>query len=458
MEVRRRILLHLLLVAAVSAGLYAHTLDAPFQWDGKEFILKNPFITDPTLILEPSRAAGHEWYGTVLRRYVTYFSFWVNYRLHGTDPAGYHVFNITVHFMNSLLVCWLVVLLFRTPGLNESPLAARGGTVALASALLFAAHPVQTEAVTYIFQRHASLVGLFWLLSVCSYLRWRTGGRWSWYALALVSALLAMKTKENAFMLPLVIALAEVMFFSGGWRRRLLLFLPLLLVMMIIPFSLMGVDSQAQGMLSMLGEQAGLGRSVLKGEGTVYLMTQPRVLVTYLRLLIFPVNQNVDYDYPAADLTDLVFGILFHVMLMLFAAWLFMRALRGGRAELMLVGFGAAWFYFSLFVESGMIPIPMGICEYRMYVPSVGFMIGCVTILAFLLADRRRPFWVLVVLVVALFGIFSIQRNQIWRDEISLWNDAISKSPEKARPHYNMASAYTERGQRLNAVECGTSL
>jgi tetratricopeptide (TPR) repeat protein len=442
-----------LILAVVAVGLYAHTLDVPFQWDGLNLILKNPFITNPTLIFEPSRAAGHEWYGTVLRRYVGYFTFWVNYRLHGADPAGYHVFNITVHLMNSLLVYWLVVLLFRTPGLKESQLAARSGMVAFWSALLFAAHPVQIEAVTYIFQRHASLVGLFWLLSVCSYLRWRTGGRWRWYALAVVSALLAMKTKENAFIIPLVIALAEFVFFVGGLRRRMLWLLPVMLTMLVVPLSLVGADRPAGEMLLGLGEQAALGVSVDEDEVGEYLLTQARVVATYLRLFVLPVSQNLLYDYPQYARFGLpVFsGLFVHVGMWAFAGWALLRG-ASRRPEWLLVAFGILWFYVSLLVESSVIPIPMMITEYRMQIPMVGLFAGGLTLMQIGLKGREKVLRTALIALLVALSLLTVHRNILWTGRISLWEDVVSKSPGNPKAHNILCSAYRDEG-RLEEAE-----
>jgi tetratricopeptide (TPR) repeat protein len=453
MEVRRRILLHLLLVAVVSAGLYAHTLDSSFLWDEERLVFENPFVTDRTLIFGPSSAAGHEWHGTVLRRHVGYFTFWANYRLHGADLTGYHVFNLAVHVLNSILVYWLVALLFRTPGLKESPLAARGGTVALWSALLFAAHPVQIEAVTYIFQRHASLVGLFWLLAVCSYLRWRVGGRWGWYALALISVLFAMKTKENAFMLPPVIALAEFVFFRGKKGMRVLWLVPLLLAMLIVPFSLVGADSLDGDVLAGLGEEASLGDPVDEVRAREYMLAQVRVAATYLRLFLFPVNQNLDYDYPryTSFTLSVVLGLMLHAALWAFAGWAFLRGARK-RPEWLLVGFGIAWFYVALIVESSFIPIPMVITEYRMYIPLTGLAAACVTLMHLGLEGRANVLKAVLVTLAVALSVLTVQRNALWTTPIPLWEDTLQKSPWKARVHFYLGYEYGKAG-RLEGAE-----
>ncbi|HEB02196.1 MAG TPA: hypothetical protein ENI12_03075 [Nitrospirae bacterium] len=170
---RRRMALIFLLATLV----FLNTLAAPFQWDGIEFIADNPIIHDLDNFLHPSKAAEFRWYGAFKNRYTGYLSFALNYSLHGNSPLGYHVFNISVHAMNSLLVYFMALLLFRSPALKDTPQAERSSTIAMWAALIFAAHPVQTEAVTYIFQRHASLVALFYLGSVVFLIRKRKNTR-----------------------------------------------------------------------------------------------------------------------------------------------------------------------------------------------------------------------------------------------------------------------------------------
>ena len=456
---KRIYIVHILLIAGVALALYAHTLNTPFQWDGKQDILNNPFVTEKGLILEPSRASGHFWYEVVTRRYTGFLSFAVNHAMHGSSPTGYHVFNIAVHVMNSLLVYFMALLLFMSPALKDTPLAERSGSIGFWAALIFAAHPVQTEAVTYIFQRHASLVGLFYLGSVVSYLRWRSSGRIWWYVLALSSAILAMKTKENAFTLPLMIVLIEFLFFSlpksmdALKGKRLLWLVPILLTMLIIPLSIVGIDRSAGEIMAGIGEMAGRYAS-LEGGGREYLLTQVRVVATYLRLFIFPVNQNIDYDYPTPGevgaLSLIVAGCL-HLLMWLSAGYLLVKGRRSGRGELTLIGFGIVWFYLALSVESSVIKIPMVINEYRMYVPLAGLAHGASVLMHEIRWDRLKKA-VLVVLIVSL-AVLTVSRNDVWSSRMSLWEDVVRKSPHKARGHNNLGNVYRNEGLTDKAIE-----
>jgi tetratricopeptide (TPR) repeat protein len=397
---------------------------------------------------------------------VGFFSFALNYRLHGSDVVGYHIVNLAIHLINALLVYGLVLLLFRTPRLRGSFLLHHARPIALLSALLFVSHPVQTQAVTYIAQRFASLATLFFLAGTITYVASRLASLSSarlrplaWYGLSLVFSVLAMKTKEIAFTLPLLIALSEFLFFEGAVRRRILLLPPLLLTMVIIPASLLGASRSPGDILADVGEATRVHTTLGRAE---YLFTQFRVIVTYLRLLLLPMDQNLDYDYP-------VFGSFFAPEV--FLSFLLLTLVLGTGGYLLyrdrhapgagrLTAFGIFWFFLTLSVESSVIPIADVIFEHRLYLPSVGFFLA-VTSALFWGAERLRARWTnavravavgLAAAVVVLAGL-TAARNVVWQSEVSLWEDVIRKSPLKARGYNGLGLAYYNRNQNDKAIE-----
>jgi hypothetical protein len=288
--------LHVFLIILLGVLVYSNTFTVPFQWDENVFLRDNPIVKDLNYFLEPSEAEGFNYYDELRTRYVGYLTFALNYSLKRFEVVGYHMFNNLIHILNALLVYWLVVLIFKAPVFENSSLRIHSGAAALFTALLFVSHPVQTEAVTYIYQRFASLVAFFYLLSLASYVRSRfsQGGREKvlFYALSLASAVLAMKTKENAFTLPLVIVLFEFLFLEGSAKKRARYLLPVIVTLLIIPLSVIDFEKPFG---EALDEATKTQDKITRYE---YFVTQPRVIVTYLRLLVFPFNQNLDYDYP----------------------------------------------------------------------------------------------------------------------------------------------------------------
>jgi hypothetical protein len=325
-------------------------------------------VKDLGYFVDPEKAKGLELHGALKSRYVGYLSFALNYRVGGLDVTGYHLFNLAVHILNALLVYVLVLRTFQTPFLRRGVSNARAVPIALLSSLLFVAHPIQTEAVTYIFQRLASLAAFFTLLSLLSYLRSRqSAGRTSaigFYGVSVASAVLAMKTKENSFTLPLVIVLFEFLFFTGRFRRRALRLVPLLLTLAIIPLTLAGSDKPMGDLISDIVPATRGYEGLSRGD---YLITEFRVIVTYLRLLVLPIDQNLEYDYPVfRSFTDpqVLSSFLLLLSIALLALYLLVRS-RTGERDAAVVAFGIFWFFITLSVESSIVPIPMLINEYR---------------------------------------------------------------------------------------------
>jgi tetratricopeptide (TPR) repeat protein len=487
LTVIRNPIFHLLVISLLGLICYSNTFQASFQWDEDVMIVTNPIVKDFDYFLHPSKAKEQPEYGSFRRRYVSYLTFALNYYFHGLDVKGYHVFNVSIHILNALLVYSFVVLTLRTPYFNGSAIRENSGLIALFSGLLFVSHPVQTEAVTYIMQRFASLVAFFYLLSITLYVMWRLStSRKSiaLYLMCLLSALLAINTKENSLTLPFAIMLYEGFFFKGSKKARILPLIPLFLLLAVFPIMLADTGMPVEKLL-FSQEELVVDESVskshfsenyvrFKSHGPVYLATQFRVIVTYMRLLLLPVNQNIDYDYPVFKSffnpnVFLSFFFLFGIFAL--GVYLFRRSrisnysLRSGKVidpgdrdswihsspvnhySLRLVAFGIFWFFLTLSVESSILPIGNMLVEYRVYLPSVGvFIIFSSLTLALVNANTnpaiRKIVICIFILIVLVLSSATFARNSVWQTRLSLWADAMSKSPNKARPHLYLGHAY----------------
>lgn len=479
---------HLVLIVLLGIAIYSNTFRSPFQWDETKFILQNPIVKDLHYFAEPSKAQGLAFYSALKSRYIGYLTFALNYRIHGPDVTGFHVVNLFIHIMNALLVYFFVLLTFRTPFFSglKAPAQRDSQFIALFSSLLFVAHPIQTEAVTYIFQRLASLVTMFYLLSLVLYIQSRLATpdmehgagaekRWRsvpYYIGSFISAVLAMKTKENAFTLPLMISLYEFLFFSGPVKGRMLRLAPLLLTMPIVPLTFIGFDQPMGQIVSQMQDPASVGYHGISK--TEYLITEFRVVVTYIRLLFLPINQNLDYDYPryvSFGSPAVIASFLFLLAVFGFGVYLIFRSRNenarppaeedrsGASPFYRLIGFGILWFFITLSVESSIIPIMMVIDEYRVYLPSGGAFISFITALSLLvkksrseLPPRRGIAIAAIVTVILIFSAATYFRNMMWTDRIALWEDVVKKSPRKARPHYNLANLLKSEGRVDEAI------
>lgn len=496
----------ILCVLLVGIIVYANTFTAPFTFDDFESIPKNSTIAN--LANFYANSTGYDF---LPNRYVTYLTFALNYHFGGLDVFGYHGVNLLIHLLNALLVYLLLQLTFRTPFLvnrvhdlpvdKDLPNFSSGHSSAylkpsvfipLFAALLFVVHPVQTQAVTYIVQRATSLATMFYLLAMVLFCLARLsvaqlsscdqrseekavvggeGGSVKSIFLivgSVIAAVLAMKTKEIAFTLPLAAVMYEFCFFPGLWKRRLLHLLPLLATMLIIPLTILdpGGEASVEAPLD-IGESLRVDSDISR---SAYFFTQLRVIVTYLRLLVLPYNQNLDYDYPVYQslLSLPVFlSFLLLVTLVVLAVYL-SGVLRhsscsgpfrsySARCESRLIAFGLFWFFLTLSVESSFIPIVDVIMEHRLYLPGFGWATVLATV-AFL-AVRQCSKLIVRRLIISgafslllLLGLMTWQRNHLWQDPVRLWSDVVAKSPFKSRSYNNLGFALTDNGRYKEAI------
>ncbi|MEE9615097.1 MAG: tetratricopeptide repeat protein [Thermodesulfobacteriota bacterium] len=461
--------LALALIAAAGILVYSNTFHASFHFDDAPNIVSNREVRGLESFWPPT--------GT---RYLAFLSFALNYHFGKLDVLGYHLVNTSVHILNGLLVWWLVVLTLGTPAMRRAGVDRRAGyLLALVAALVFIVHPVQTQAVTYISQRFTSLLALFYLLGLCLYARARLswtekeksrgggggGGAWAFYILALLAALAAMKTKETSFTMPFVILLYELAFFrdlKGIWPsvRRVV---PFLLLLPVVPLTLfapeLGLREGGDGI------DEGIRIQQIKDLGALspyaYLMTQMRVVVTYLRLLVLPINQNLDYDYPVYHslfIPEVFLSFLFLLSVLIFGVYLLIRSRITHHAHGLLASFGILWFFITLSVESSIFPIKDVINEHRLYLPSVGAAVAF-SAAVFYCFDRMgirklsAATCVLLLLTAAPLGAAARLRNLVWENDSALWEDVVRKSPEKARGYNNLGSSYLDSGRTEEGLE-----
>jgi tetratricopeptide (TPR) repeat protein len=450
------------LIALLGLLAYSNSFDVPFQFDDIPNIVKNPVIKDLKYFIHPSKAKEFEGSAqsrVLAGRYVGYLSFALNYSAHGLNVKVYHVTNLLIHIINGLLFYYLVMLTFKTPRLSGSSLRNNSRHIALFASLLFVSHPVQTQAVTFIVQRLASMAAMFYLFTLVLYIRSRlsTGMkvRCLLYGLSLVSAILGMNTKQTVFTLPVAVALYEFLFFTGGAKKRSLYLIPLFLTMLIVPLNLAGADKSLGELMGDMEIKTAI-RDISRSD---YLLTEFRVIVTYLRLLVLPVGQNLYYDYPIYDsFFEIPVFLSFLSLLSLFGfgVYLLYRSRISDHA-LRFTAFGIFWFFISLSVESSVIPLHV-IYEHRVYLPSFGFFTAVITS-AFVLARKPKSLKVkkaaicVFMLVLLTLSYATYARNSIWRSAIDLWEDTVSKSPNNARVHNNLGKAYGSENLMDKALE-----
>jgi tetratricopeptide (TPR) repeat protein len=245
-----------------------------------------------------------------------------------------------------------------------------------------------------------------------------------------------MFTKEVTITLPIMIVLYEFYFLRRekyiDWKPVI----PFLLFLFIIPLSMRMTKSVNFMEMRRISELASDISPIH------YLLTEFRVIVTYLRLFFIPINQNLDYDYPISKALFALptsASLLFLVLIILAAVRLF----RGHK----LISFSICWILLTLLPESSIIPIRDVIFEHRLYLPMFGYGLFLVSIIYYTFAKKSIPVTTLIlIMIINWYALLTYTRNFDWRDELTLWNDTVSKSPRKARGYTSRGIAYKNVG------------
>ena len=431
----------------MGAIAYSNSFDCSFHFDD------TPNIEDNITIRNLSNIKT--WWGFVPSRPIGYLSFALDYHFHKLDVWGYHLVNLGIHIINAVLVWWLVMLTMATPVMKAQPISRHKGAMALFTALLFVSHPLATQSVTYIVQRLASLATLFYLLSLALYVkgRVREGNKdtrvYFYYAGSVLCAILGMLTKEIVFTLPFALVLYEFSFIrTDTWKFDLKdrgVQIPVIILVIFVALFFLNFSFEIFNSIPPLLNQ-GYDYPITARE---YLLTQFSVILTYIRLFILPVNQNMDYDYPISHSLlewHTLFGLLSLVGIFVAAIFLVRRY--------RLISFGIFWFFLTFSVESSVIPISQNVIfEHRTYLPSIGFFLALTGVVFYFIWDRYRQVSVgVLVLLVLTNAVLTYERNKVWKSEYSLWADCLKKSPNKPRPLCNYGKALADAGNASEAL------
>lgn len=433
MQIRRTF--EILALIGLTLWTFWGCLTNPFHFDD-ELILHSPHVThpgDPLFLMQWSQL-----------RQLTYVSFFLNYYLGGTHPSGYHLLNLLIHLANVVgvyILTWLLIRRDAPPGplYDHSNLESR--VLPFAAAGIFALHPIQSEAVNYVYQRSALLAAFFVIAALSAFL-WAersqpNPGRW----LVVPFFILALAGKESALILPLVLVAylwvhaQDRISFRASLRR------------LRWPLTSLGIIMVAGGgwalyFLVRLGERtSGLG--VTKITPFEYLTSQIHVIVAYLRLVIWPAGLAIDHDVPIVSWSSpsTWFSLLLLAGLLSFAYRL--------RRPAPMASFLILGFFVFLAPTSSLVPSTDLMFEHRLYLPmiaaSVLLALGFLYLAGRLVKNPRRQEFAglaLVSLIMAGYSLAAKDRTFIWGSNARLWEDAVAKAPGKARAHYNLAVSY----------------
>ncbi len=431
-----------LLPVLLAGVLYVNTLEHGFVFDDTGVILLNPNIHSPTGIAGLFGLRG----SPPSLRPITRATYVLDYALSWGGPLSFHLTNLLLH----MLVTGVVYALVRE--VTKSP------KMGLLAALLFASHPVHTGAVAYIQGRRDVLMSVFYLPACLLFARYhRSRQRW-WIVCVCVLFVLAFFAKEMAVTLPAALLAYDVSrradessMCKGGWRRwgyalkesldrSAYLYAPLTILALAFVYYATSIRPPQH-----------LG--VLYGGGVfVHIEYASRILLTHLRLLVFPLKLLADYSpntIPVFTSAFNGFGIL-----SLAGALVFLGGMLTFSWHRPGVGFWLLWILLTLLPVLQIVPHPEPLAEHYLYLPSVGFC--ALVALGFdklaKVAKLRTWAYGLVLLLVAGYSLRTVIRNSVWQSELTLWRDTVKQAPDNARAHYNLARVCKKSGLRVPAV------
>ena len=371
-------LIAIFLISAIATIIYSNSFDCTFHFDDQHAIVENYAIHrfDLKEIFSSSS------------RPILHVTLAINYYFGKLNVFGYHLVNLLLHISNGIMLYFILFQTANLPSIKEK-YGQRAYRIALYASLIFIAHPIQTQAVTYIISRSSVLATTFYLLSLflfintfalCSTL---SAPRSLLLVGAFFVSCLGMATKPIVATLPLMLLIYDFFFLSNGDLK----ILKQRCLSHIAMFSTISVTIylSAAGLREFVAFDYAKGVQMPFGEPVTsfqYFMTQLHVIPYYIKLLFIPTNLNLDYDWPITmhlDLTTVLFFILLAAIAG-FGIWAY------GRAKLL--SFAIIWFFVTLSVTSSFLVIYDMIFEHRLYLPSIGFAIFAALLVSKIFSQR----------------------------------------------------------------------
>jgi len=448
-NLKRALTLIYILICLLTLISYGNTLHVPFQFDDKPNIVERKDLHLQKLSLsnildtftKPDNNQGSEIY-----RPVSCLSFALNYYIGGLNVTGYHLVNLAIHLTALFFLLQTLILLLTYRGgfsENRDILFAAG-----CAAVIWAVHPIQINAVTYIVQRMASLAAMFYIIGLWAYLKFRLFKHKRYLAVCILSALLAVFSKQNAALFPAAVLLVEFFFFNTFDRinRKSGLVVASCLGMIII-YAAFRLDfaSIFQGYAE---------RPFTPAQR---ILTEPRVLFQYIYQMIAPLPENFSIDHGIRVSESLFKPVttivsIAGICIILTSSVLF-------RKKYPIVCFSAAFFLIHHAVESTILPLEL-VFEHRNYLPSMFVFLPPAMGMAKLIAiyRERNRFVRFCLVCIGIFGFMFLSmatynRNFDWRSAETLWRTASVHSPELTRPMHNLGSHYQKTGNTEKALD-----
>ncbi|MBI5756244.1 MAG: tetratricopeptide repeat protein [Nitrospirae bacterium] len=482
--------------------MYFNSLQNGFHFDDTHHIIDNNHLKGLRYIPElfTDTRTFSVWEGNNRHyRPLLLLTYSINYAIGGVNPVGYHIVNLAFH-VGSAFLLFLILKAMLTPTLSLPPQGGgkKGGGsiaaglslrsmpffIALASTLIFAVHPFNSEVVNYISARSSVMSGFFYLLAFYSWVKFREVGNSgsskqvagkvagsseqvagksatryplpaTYYIASLLAFLLGMLTKEVVITLPIVLWLYDFYFVhlpDSQGRARFVSHLKRLSVYM--PFLLVALSYVIVREI-LVKRSGGVPVSAWPRGYYENLLMESKALVKYIYLWLIPSNLSIEHTVTQVfSLFDpyLLLSIGFITALLLLSIWLFLNRKNPVFA---IASFFIIW-YFIVLLPLMIIPLNTVLQENRGYMAVVFLSVGAGVLIGY--SDRIFPRfhkWTgisILISVLIFYSAVTIGRNRTWKDDLTLWTDATMKSPLSARAHEYLGLTYREIGRIGSAI------
>jgi tetratricopeptide (TPR) repeat protein len=413
----------------VTIAVYFGTLDHSFHLDDRVNIWNNHFIQISNISISELKSAVFD--SASDNRPVANISFALNYYFHGLEVKGYHIVNIVVHLLAGIMLFYFVKTTLEIPLVRKKYGELK--FVPFFTALIWLAHPIHIQSVTYIVQRMNSMATMFFIMAMLFYVKGRLTPekvkKVLFFAISFIAGLLAVGTKENTATLPLFILLYDWYFFQDlrlkFSRQQLFWIAAISCLFVFVLYLFLGSSPLNRLFPSYDGRPFSMAERVL---------TQPRVVLHYISLIFYPEpgRLNLDYDFPLSYSLVSPPTTLLAILAIIGMLGLAIYSAKNNR----LYSFCIWWFLGNLVIESSTIPLEI-IFEHRTYLPSM-MVILLLVLFLHQTVRKRRALIACLVAVALLFSYWTYERNKIWKDELTFWTDNHKKSPNKARVNLHL--------------------
>lgn len=429
--------------------LYCNTFQASWHFDDEGNILKRDSIHLTDLSWAQLRGTLFDADGRLYRP-VANLSLAINYYFNKDNVFGYHIVNTLIHFITAFFLFLFIYQLLRLPLLRDK-YKNQAYFIALLSSVLWATNPVQTQAITYIVQRMASMAGMFYIMSMFFYAHGRVSNQKSIkaldYSACVITGLLACGSKENAAILPFTIILFDL-FLVQGLSKRSVVRVSLLLLLCVIATQILIFWTEGHSILDL--EKLLTGYALRNFTLVERLLTESRVIVFYISLLLYPMPSRLCIGHIPAVSTGL-FDPATTFLSILLILGIIASSLAIARKH-PLISFCILFFFLNHVIESSIFPLEL-IFEHRNYIPSMLLFVPIsIIIMKGLNAfshklSMSRIITAFVILLIISNGHGTFVRNVVWKTEESLWIDAVDKYPNSQRAHHNLGYYYYKKNQ-----------